>query len=93
MQARREGLKVTAWRRDESHHDLSRTIEYATTKDLNYQVCVVDSSFRNQYKIAGVPQTLIIDGDGTVRGSWGGALNDQSMDEIKRLVEEQGQSR
>jgi len=76
-----------------SIHDLSRTTEYADTKDLNYQVCVVDSSFRKQYKIAGVPQMLVIDADGTVRGSWGGAVNDQSMDEIKRLVEEPGQSR
>ncbi len=66
-----------------SLHDLPRTIAYIVEKAVPfYTVSVADTGFQRQYKISGVPATILIDGGGRVANTWIGKLDAMQVDDI-----------
>jgi peroxiredoxin len=70
-----------------SINNFEQTKEYASTKDIGfYLVSVADTSFGRKYKISGVPETILIEGNSTVEKVWIGELSKESLDDIKVLT-------
>lgn len=70
-----------------SLHDVEKTLTYMSDKDVPfYTVCATDAQFQENYKISGVPSTILISGRGVVRNTWVGELNDDQVDEIISTV-------
>jgi peroxiredoxin len=67
--------------------NFEQTKQYASTKDIGfYLASVADTSFGRKYKIGGVPETILIDGNSTVEKVWIGKLSKESLDDIKILM-------
>lgn len=70
-----------------SSEPLLAIAEYQNTNALTYPVFAVnDTSFKRQYKIAFVPQTILVDGDGTVLGLWSGVLQEPQLAAIREIM-------
>jgi peroxiredoxin len=70
-----------------SSESLSEITEYQNANEIAYPVfAVTDTSFKRQYKIAFVPQTILVDGDGTVLGLWSGALQEPQLAAIREIM-------
>lgn len=67
---------------------LEATIKYQQRHALNYPVFVAaDTLFKRSYKIPYVPQTMLLDGNGTVQGIWSGVLQDSQIVRIREIVQ------
>jgi len=63
------------------------TRQYASTKDIGFYIAsIADTSFGRKYKISGVPETILIDGNSTVEKVWIGELSEERVNEIKNLM-------
>lgn len=70
-----------------TYDSLAVTIPYANTNAIAYPIFVAaDTSFRRMYKIHFVPQTILLDGEGTVLGHWPGTLSDNNLSMIRRIA-------
>lgn len=70
-----------------ANEPLSTITEYQTANGISYPVfAVADTSFKRQYKIAFVPQTILVGGDGTVLGLWSGALQEPQLAAIREII-------
>lgn len=67
---------------------LDVTQRYATTKNVGFVTVSAanDTSFVRKYRISGVPETILIAGNGKVEGTWQGELSAEQTNEIKRLI-------
>ncbi len=64
-------------------------VQLAQEEDLGFPLATFpDDAVGKEYKIARVPQTLMIDSSGKVRSVYHGALDDESEQEILGLVSE-----
>lgn len=70
-----------------SVHNLDETIKYISKKDVSFYLASVfaDTSFNRKYKVSGVPETILVKGDGTVEKVWIGELSDEVTKEIQDL--------
>ena len=66
------------------NHD--ETIKYADAKHVGFYMVTGDSSFSRRYKIGGVPETILLKGDGTVEKVWVGELTEDQANEIRKLM-------
>ena len=67
--------------------NFEQTKEYASIKDIGfYLASVADTSFGRKYKIGGVPETILIDGNSKVEKVWIGELSKESLNDIKILM-------
>ena len=69
-----------------SVHDVDHTKKYVEESKINFYVVSVDTSFYRKYKISGVPETILVSGDGTVEKSWIGELTADQSTEIQNLM-------
>ncbi len=71
-----------------SPHGLDATKEYVTKNNIAfYTLCAEsDTSFPRKYKIAGVPETILVNGDGIVEKTWVGELSTEQANEIQTLM-------
>ena len=71
-----------------SIHNLEETIEYIAAKKVSFYMvsAATDTSFSRKYKIAGVPETILIKGDGSVQKVWSGELSEDQTKEIQELI-------
>ena len=71
-----------------SIHPIGETITYARDKQLPFYVASVgaDTSFSRKFKIPGVPETILLTGDGTVEHTWVGELSEEQTKEIQTLM-------
>ncbi len=68
--------------------NLDETKKYVTTRNVNFVTvsAEADTSFSRKYKIGGVPETILINSDGTVEKSWVGELSGEQEKEIETLL-------
>ncbi len=67
--------------------DLEKTKAYASVRDISfYLAAIADTTFIRAYKIVGVPQTIVLRGNGIVQKSWVGELNTNDTRDILALV-------
>ncbi len=68
--------------------NLEETKKYVSTKNVNFVTMSVsvDTSFSRKYRIAGVPETILMNGNGTVEKAWMGELSKEQAKEIETLV-------
>ncbi|TLY32998.1 MAG: TlpA family protein disulfide reductase [Ignavibacteria bacterium] len=70
-----------------SVHSLDETKKYVANKSVGfYVVSVADTSFSRKYKISGVPETILLQGDGSVEKVWIGELSEDQTIEIEKLM-------
>lgn len=70
-----------------SIHPFEETKKYVEQNQPNFNVVVVsDTSFKRAYKINGVPQTILLDGNGVVEKAWMGELTTEQINEIQKLL-------
>ena len=71
-----------------SIHGLEDTKQYAASKNVPFYLVSVaeDTSFHRKYKIAGVPETILITGTGRVKKAWFGELSSEQASEIQALM-------
>ncbi|HYQ87641.1 MAG TPA: TlpA disulfide reductase family protein [Bacteroidota bacterium] len=70
-----------------SLHHLDETKKYIANKDVSfYLVSAADTSFSRKYKISGVPETILLKGDGSVEKVWVGELSEEQTREIENLM-------
>ncbi len=70
-----------------SDNDMNETNKYVRTNNISFPVYVAkNSNFRKEYKIAGVPQTIILNQKGLVEKFWLGLLNDLSLEEVEQSL-------
>jgi len=70
-----------------SVHGLDETKKYVASKNVGfYVVSVADTSFSRKYKISGVPETILLKGDGLVERVWIGELSEDQTKEIEKLM-------
>jgi peroxiredoxin len=63
------------------------TKKYAAAKKLTFSVVAdADTNFERKYKLAGVPSTILVRGDGVVERSWYGELSAAQSDDIEHLM-------
>jgi peroxiredoxin len=64
------------------------TIKYVEKKDVGFVLTSAcgDTSFQRKYKISGVPETILVGGNGIVEKSWLGELSADQIGEIQRLL-------
>ncbi len=69
-------------------HSLDETRRFLAAKNVGFYTASVeqDTSFGRKYKIAGVPETILINGNGTVEKSWIGELSPGQTNEISTLI-------
>jgi peroxiredoxin len=69
--------------------NLERIRDYVFEKDVSFYVVsvAIDTSFSRKYKITGVPETILIKGNGEVEKVWMGELTNEQTDEIIRLLD------
>jgi hypothetical protein len=66
-----------------SYMPYGRVLPYISQFEISYPVFIAKSStFRKEYKIAGVPQTILFSDSGVVKDLWIGALNDERFEEV-----------
>jgi thiol-disulfide isomerase/thioredoxin len=71
-----------------SIHSLDETKKYIGSKDVGFYVvsAMSDTSFNRKYKISGVPETILVSGDGVVEKAWIGELTYGQVKEIDNLM-------
>lgn len=70
-----------------SSESLAAITEYQNANKISYPVfAVTDTSFKRQYKIAFVPQTILVDGEGIILGLWSGALQEPQLAAIHEIM-------
>ena len=71
-----------------SIHNLEETRKYLTNKKVGFYMvsAAADTGFSRKYKISGVPETILIDGNGSVEKVWLGELSDEQTEEIEKLM-------
>ena len=71
-----------------SLHNIDETRKYFEAKDVGFYLASVanDTSFSRKYKISGVPETMLIDGNGIVEKVWIGKLTREQTSEIHNLM-------
>lgn len=69
-------------------HNLDETKKYVSSKNVGFYLASIfaDTSFTRKYKIAGFPETILVEGDGTVEKIWLGELSPEQTEEIKKLT-------
>lgn len=68
-----------------SDHD--KTLRYVSEKRVGFYTCsIADTNFTKEYKIPGVPETILVSGGGVVEKVWIGELNDEHINEIKNIT-------
>ena len=72
-----------------STYALAETQKYAADKKPGFSIVSVgaDTSFGRKYKVSGVPETILLKGDGTVVKVWVGELQPDQVNEIRTLLE------
>ena len=71
-----------------SIHDITQTRDYVLRTNPHFYVAAAETTFGRQYKITGVPVTVLITGRGVVEKTWMGELTAEDSREIERLVAE-----
>ena len=67
--------------------NLETTKELAEKRTPNFPMFSAnDTSFSRLYKISGVPQTLLVDGNGKVEKIWVGELNKDNVAEVENSI-------
>jgi len=68
--------------------ELQATLDYAGEKHLPFSLVsvAVDTGFHRKYKISGVPETILVGGNGRVERTWLGELNSEQSNEIKKMI-------
>ena len=68
--------------------ELQATLDYSAEKHLPFSLVsvAVDTGFHRKYRVSGVPETILVDGNGRVERTWLGELNSEQRDEIKKLI-------
>ena len=71
-----------------SLHNLDATRKYLATKDVGFYTvsAASDTSFSRKYRITGVPETILIKGNGSVEKVWIGELTQDQTNEIQKLM-------
>lgn len=71
-----------------SIHNLDETKKFLASKDVGFYTVssMSDTSFSRKYKISGVPETILINGNGTVEKAWVGELTSDQSNEIQALM-------
>jgi len=71
-----------------SMHNHDETKKFIEANNVGFYVASVvdDTSFSREYKISGVPETLLLNSHGMVEKVWIGELTDRQADEIISLV-------
>lgn len=69
-----------------SMSNLEKTNKYAAERDVSFYLATADTTFEGKYKIAGVPSTILINGNGIVEKVWVGVLTSEQKEEIKNLM-------
>ncbi len=70
-----------------SIHSFEETKKYVDVNQPNFNIVVVaDTSFKRVYKINGVPETILIGGNGVVEKTWIGELTTEQTNEIQKLL-------
>ncbi len=71
-----------------SLHNVDETRKYFETKDVGFYITSVagDTSFSRKYKISGIPETILIKGNGVVEKAWVGELTQEQTTEIQSLI-------
>lgn len=69
-------------------HDLDQTTKFIAANNVGFYTASVaqDTSFGRKYKIGGIPETILIRGNGTVEKAWVGELTTNQADEISGLI-------
>lgn len=68
-----------------SIHDVPMTTSYIIEKNIPfYTVTVSDKDFQQNYKIGGVPSTILIANGGNVSKVWSGRLDDDDVEDVIR---------
>ena len=69
-------------------HNLDQTRKFLAAKNVGFYTASVeqDTSFGRKYKIGGVPETILINGNGIVEKAWVGELNQDQVNEISALI-------
>jgi peroxiredoxin len=72
-----------------SIHDFKATRKYVEEKDPGFYItsAAADTSFHRGYKLVGVPETILLKGDGSVQKVWIGELSADQTSEIEALLE------
>ncbi len=72
-----------------SINSVKETQEYAAVKGAHFYMVSVqkDTSFSRRYHILGVPETILVGGDGVVEGAWVGELSAEQSDQIAREMQ------
>jgi peroxiredoxin len=67
--------------------DLETTRQYMTHGAVRfYLTAVADTTFARKYKIIGVPETILVNGDGIFERVWRGELSTDQLHEIQQLA-------
>jgi peroxiredoxin len=68
--------------------ELQPTLDYASQKHLPFSLVsvAVDTGFHRNYRISGVPETILVGGNGRVQRTWPGELNSDQTSEIKNMI-------
>lgn len=67
--------------------DLEATRQYMTHGDVKfYLTTVADTTFAHKYKIIGVPETILVNGNGLFERVWRGELSSDQVHEIQQLA-------
>ena len=68
--------------------EFQATLDYAGEKHLPFSLVSVaaDTGFHRKYRISGVPETILVGGNGRVERTWLGELNSGQTSEIKKLI-------
>jgi hypothetical protein len=67
--------------------EMDRTRTYVSKRDVAFEIySVVDSSFKRDYRVAGVPLTILVGTGGLVQGAWCGILNADTLHNIVEMI-------
>ena len=69
-----------------SMHGLELTKAYVDLKKPSFDVLLADTVFARVYGISGVPETILVRGDGVVAGIWTGILADEHLEAVANLL-------
>jgi cytochrome c biogenesis protein CcmG, thiol:disulfide interchange protein DsbE len=71
-----------------STQKLNETKQFIQGKIVNFRIVTAyeDTSFQRKYRVIGVPETILIDGEGKVEKVWMGELQPDQINEIKILT-------
>ena len=68
--------------------NLRATSDYFAEKEIDFYMvsAEVDTGFYRKYKIVGVPETILVDGNGVVEKTWVGELSDDQAHQIETYM-------